>query len=1025
MPPKKDIKTDQSVATQSDDSGIYAEYFRLTSEYQAKYGDKMVVLLQVGSFFEVYGMKDSETNIITGSAISQFCQMCQLVMSERTYKYQNNTIIMAGFRDYALEKYIPKITENGYTAVVYVQEKEGKKVNRVFHAVYSAGTYLPYESDVSAKTSNNIMCVWVDQYKSLSKKNEMTCGIAVSNIFTGKSAIYEYNTGWMLNPTTFDNVERFISMYSPSELLFVSRFNEPTQNAVLQYSGAGRIPVIHTISADSESARNCETQKYVNHILSSHFGNDVYNVCSEFSLNTIATQAFCYLLNFVQEHNPNLVRKISIPEFDGTTDNRVHLVNHTLKQLNIIDDASIDSKRSGQYSSVLSLLNKCCTSMGRRLFESHLLAPSYNIAWLKNEYLMISHMLKKENIDMISSLRTLLRNVADIEKICRQLVLRRIYPYTLYQLYKSVDCVQQLNMCLYESPELAAYLGQSPENMNEICLDILHTLDQTLIINECASIQSTTNFPQCCIQDHVSEELDGLMRERGTKLRIYNAIMDALNGLIQKHGRLSYTVDYVKEHETGKQGLSLEITNNRGQLLKAALDWLKTQDTPFLQIRVDDVCETIHARDIKVVKSTTKNDEIECPLLTKITRDLLHTKDTLNTLMCRIYSDFVVKFEETHLDHLERVAQYVAKMDVLFCKAYVADKYNYCCPEIDENTSSEEQKNENDKSYLDAKGLRHALIEHIQQNELYVANDICIGKGEDGILLYGTNAVGKTSMIRSVGIVAIMAQAGMFVPCDSLKYRPYKSIFSRILGNDNLFKGLSTFAVEMSELRTILRHADERSLILGDELCSGTETESALSIFMAGLIHLHEKGASFLFATHFHEIVKYDEIHSLPRLAMKHLSVYFDRERDCLVYDRILKEGSGTKMYGLEVCKSLYLPEEFLEKAHQLRNKYYPESRGALQMASAAAYNAKKIRGMCEICKEHMGEEIHHLQEQKYADEKGYIGGIHKNHPANLVSICEKCHDKMHRETNSQENQEKRKMVKKKTTKGEMILIPR
>ena len=111
-----------------------------------------------------------------------------------------------------------------------------------------------------------------------------------------------------------------------------------------------------------------------------------------------------------------------------------------------------------------------------------------------------------------------------------------------------------------------------------------------------------------------------------------------------------------------------------------------------------------------------------------------------------------------------------------------------------------------------------------------------------------------------------MAQAGLFVPCEKFEYYPYKNIFSRILGNDNLFKGLSTFAVEMSELRHILRYTDENSLILGDELCSGTEIESAISIFVTGIQLFHSKQSSFIFATHLHQIVDYDEITSLKNL---------------------------------------------------------------------------------------------------------------------------------------------------------------
>jgi DNA mismatch repair protein MutS len=255
----------------------------------------------------------------------------------------------------------------------------------------------------------------------------------------------------------------------------------------------------------------------------------------------------------------------------------------------------------------------------------------------------------------------------------------------------------------------------------------------------------------------------------------------------------------------------------------------------------------------------------------------------------------------------------------------------------------------------------------------------------------------------------------MFVPCSRFLYKPYHSIYSRILGNDNIFKGLSTFAVEMSELRIILKMADENSLILGDELCSGTETESALSIFVAGLMELHEKQASFIFATHFHEIIHYDEVKSLNRLSLNHMSVIYDREKDCLVYDRKLKEGAGTRTYGLEVCKSLYLTDEFLDKAYAIRNKYYPETKGELTQ-NTSRYNAEKIRGFCEMCKERLGEEVHHLQQQKDADEDGFIGTFHKNHKANLLTVCESCHNKLH--SSNEINSDIAPKQKKKTTKG-------
>jgi DNA mismatch repair protein MutS len=219
----------------------------------------------------------------------------------------------------------------------------------------------------------------------------------------------------------------------------------------------------------------------------------------------------------------------------------------------------------------------------------------------------------------------------------------------------------------------------------------------------------------------------------------------------------------------------------------------------------------------------------------------------------------------------------------------------------------------------------------------------------------------------------------------------------------------------MSELRVILNNATKHSLILGDELCSGTELQSALSIFVSGLKRLHDRNSSYIFATHFHDVIYYDEVKSLTNLAVKHMEVTYSPELDALVYDRILKDGPGSKTYGLEVCKSLHLDTEFLDYAYDIRNKYFRESSGALNY-NATRYNATKLVGKCEMCGEAMGSETHHLAEQHDANIDGFIGSFHKNHQANLVSICESCHNKEHAEDH---NKPKRK---KKTTTGQHII---
>ena len=221
--------------------------------------------------------------------------------------------------------------------------------------------------------------------------------------------------------------------------------------------------------------------------------------------------------------------------------------------------------------------------------------------------------------------------------------------------------------------------------------------------------------------------------------------------------------------------------------------------------------------------------------------------------------------------------------------------------------------------------------------------------------------MGKSSLIKSIGIAQIMVQAGMYAPASSYEFYPYNAIYTRLLGNDDLFKSLSTFAVEISELRTILNYADNNSLILGDELCSGTEIGSAISIFKAGLTHFEKKKSSFIFATHFHQIA--NKYKNNSNILVKHMEVEYDEAGDTLIYNRKLKDGPGNNSYGIEVCKSLNLPDDFIKECYKNRKNMDKSNKGTLSKKKSK-YNSKKIKGNCEFCSE-KGVDIHHLTPQE------------------------------------------------------------
>lgn len=981
------------------ESSFIEDYFEETTECFSKFSNKTIVFMQNGLFYELYGYKQNIEGEMEGSHIEAISALCGLTVSQKkgTYlKFPNSIIYMTGIRDYLIESVISTITNEGYTMAIYIQKNDiTKSKKRILDKVYSPGTFLSTNTNDVQKTSNYIMCVWLHTYNNMSGK-QFIYGISAINILTGDSFLLEKTTIFELTPSTFDEIERILSVYNPSECIFISPFEENIMNIILQYINYKNKNPPYILSTQSVISKKCTTQTYINYLLSLYYGEDTFNTVPEFSTNIIATQSFTYLLYFIRERNPNVIHNIQLPYFLNNI-KHLQLANHSLSQLNIIEQSNMDNK---EYSSVVKLFNKCVTVMGKRELYNQLTNPTFDVEWLEKEYNMIEYLLNDDNVDMIIPLRKILKDIPDLNKIVRQIIIGDIYPHTFYQLNESLNKIKQLHECIQLLNPLYTYINPTytySECTRQI-IDLMNIITTKLHISNCRSVQK--NITKWIIQPLYSTELDN----KTTKYNLYKNEFTILFDYFNKCMQLMLNTDkeICKEIYTDTSGYSIQLTLTRSNSIKPILQSFSEKYSVNKSIEIND--KIVYIKDITFHTLNKTTVEIKHPILDKIIEDLLLLNNEIFELSTTLYENIIKEVQTTQIINLKSIAHFIQLFDVILNKSYISNKYNYSKPIIDHTTTN---------SYVDIKQLRHALSEHIQQNELYVANDISVGFQEKGILIYGTNAVGKTCLIKSLGIAVIAAQSGMYVPCTYMKYVPYQSIMTRIVGNDNIHKGLSTFAVEMIELRTILRYATENSLILGDELCSGTEQESANSIFVAGLQHLFRMKTSFLFATHLHDIVHFDEIKNMyPVLVCKHLSVTYDRELDCLIYDRILKDGSGDRMYGLEVCKSLHLPNQFLDEAFQIRNKYYGNISD-----KQTVYNSKKIRGMCEICGEKPASEIHHFQEQHKADKNGYIGTIHKNHPANLASICNDCHNKEHASENTST-----KTIRKKTTSGKIII---
>ena len=1033
---------------------LIKDYFEKTKNHSDEFGEFTIVLMQNGAFFEVYGLKDTNDNFY-GCKILDFSKICDLnivdkkAAGDKNVIFEGAKVVNAGFKTHLIEKYLKKMQEQGYTIAVYEEDEHtSDKITRSLTGIYSPGTFLSNEVDI---ITNNTCCIWIEVKTPLlrNKSKNINSNINRNNInksiyigasqldiYTGYTSIIEYNQEYIKNPTTFDELEHFISVYNPSETIIISNLSFNDINDIVSFTNI-KSKSIHIVSLLEQQplksygrAINCEKQIYQLQLLQQFYKiNDTQAFMGLFNDNVYATQSFCYLLDFIYQHNPNLVYKICEPILENNS-NRLVLANHSLKQLNIIDD----NNYKGKYSSVVRMLNECVTSMGKREFDHIFLNPITDTSILKNEYDITEYLLA--NFDSYNNIKGYLSSIKDLSKIMRQIILKKVTPKAIYQLFNGINIAKTLYLIVVSDTKLTSYLKGKLTNFDNLLVqinEVLTFIENKLIIDDCKDIDNIQKIEKSFIHSGVDSLLDTKIKtlmESQDQLeccRTYlsSLILEQENNTKKKSIKTSKTVCnydeddnkmYVKIHETEKNNFSLIATDKRCKLLE---DYLKNNGKEFVTLKYKSSylkTDNIFSLMLKLefVKQSSSNKSIYSTQISELCKNVGSIKVSLIDTVSNVYNH-IIELIKDYQNSIQSIIKFITLIDVCYSKAFIALKYNYCKPEIIDNNDN----TNNDESFVNVKGIRHCLIEKIQQTELYVSNDIEIGNDNmKGLLLYGTNAVGKTSFIRALGISIIMAQSGIYVPATSFKYRPYKYIFTRILGNDNIFKNLSTFAVEMSELRTILRLANKNSLVLGDELCSGTESISATSIFVAGIKQLYDAKCSFIFATHLHEIINYDEIIDLKNVKMKHMTVIYDKQNDCLIYNRKLQDGPGNNMYGLEVCKSLALPQSFLELAHNIRTKYHPESSSLLDRKTSH-FNANHIKGLCEKCGKNIGQEVHHLAFQQDANEEGIIKkeglSFHKNNLANLVSLCEICHDEIHKE--------KKQYKKTKTTKGIILEI--
>ncbi|MDD6421123.1 MAG: DNA mismatch repair protein MutS [Lactobacillus delbrueckii] len=544
----------------------------------------------------------------------------------------------------------------------------------------------------------------------------------------------------------------------------------------------------------------------------------------------------------------------------------LQMANTVQRNLELTQSATTGKKQG----SLFWVLDKTTTAMGGRLLKQWLSRPLLSLDRINQRQQMVQALLDdyftRENI--VDSLK----GVYDLERLSGRVAFGNVNPRELLQLAKSLEATKPIIQALAESgnPDLEKY-GQGIDPQSELAESITNCLvDQPPISAKDGGI----------IRAGVSEDLD--------KYR------EAMNG----GKKWLAQMEMEERQRTGIDNLKIGYNRVFGY---------------FIQVSKGNVAKVPQDRYTR--KQTLTNAErYITPELKEHENLILEAESRSTDLEYELFSQ-LREAVKAHIPALQELGRQLAALDVFVAFAQDAEEKNYCRPSF------------SSKNEIAVKNGRHPVVEAVLPAGSYIPNDLVMDEDTSIYLITGPNMSGKSTYMRQLALIAIMAQIGSFVPADSAKLPVFDQVFTRIGAADDLYSGKSTFMVEMSEANEALQHASSRSLVLFDEIGRGTATYDGMALAGAIIKYLHDKvGAKTLFATHYHELTELDE--TLPHL--KNIHVGATEENGKLIFLHKILPGPADQSYGIHVAKLAGLPRAVLREASSMLKRL--EAEGAREI---------------------------------------------------------------------------------------------
>jgi DNA mismatch repair protein MutS len=936
---------------------IYNEYYKAQEELEEKYGSNSIVLMMVGSFYEIYSvdLPDNKPKLKIGKAEEAHNILGMNITKKNKGKdHAINNPFMVGFPDYALDEHLGKLLRANMTVAIYDQfdsKKNGKpcKIRSLTH-IYTPSTFI----DDTKTDDNSLLSFELSEFKSpRNGKMLKKIHVAVLCLNTGKVYLLEAYDTANDNGRAEAELYRIIHSYNPSEIICSGVDNSVERNKIEKYYDLG-MKKLYFRQIPKEYSKKSYQDEFLRKIYSNLDGIismiDYLNLDKHVSI----IPQFIQALQFAYEQDKLIVSKIQKPEFIQPNSHLI-LNNDSLYQLNLIESPFDMSK------TLFDVICKAKTPIGKRLLKQSLLTPLNNVEEITERYDLIEKLWNN-----YEEYGTILRGIVDIEKKFRKMVLHTLHPYELADMEITFNSVKKLldkGKTVFNITDelIAEYKCFYDEYMNTFDFNIL---------KRCKLKDIKGSF----FLSGVNDELDTIDDKINSGKQVLNTIASEFSKYVASNTKTS---ELVKLDSTDKEGWYLSITKARFNSIPKNLKITVEYNGTKYIITYDELETTKLTNSIK----------IHCSLIRKISNDINFLKSRLNDVLLEEYTKLLDHYTKDYEKIFIEISQIIGKIDFIYSASKTANEYAYSRPIITDKLDG--------SSYFTAKGIRHPIIERINDKEEYITNDISLGTDEHyGSILYGLNMSGKTSLMRSVGCNIVMAQAGLYTSCEKLEYYPFNCILSKLTIRDNMSKGQSTFMVEMLEVKNMLMRADCNTLVLSDELCSSTESTSGHSIVAQALYELSNKRAKFIFSTHLHNLQQIPVVKDNKHIKIWHFKVHI--KEDKIIFDRHIELGGMTELYGLEVAKALGLPEDFIRGAFNIRD-FLTKQPTELLSTKKSRYNSNVYVHSCNKCGSTEDLHTHHINHQESANKKGIINNkFHKNSKFNLEILCKKCHQELH-----------------------------